>query len=60
MAWDGETAGSWISSLEGGDVCINLAGRSVNCRYYNKNRRFILDSKVRSTTLLNHVVEERG
>ena len=31
--WDGEERGEWIETLEGADVCINLAGRSVNCRY---------------------------
>ena len=31
--WDGEEIGPWVETLEGADVCINLAGRSVNCRY---------------------------
>ena len=31
--WDGEHEGQWIDHLEHADVCINLAGRSVNCRY---------------------------
>jgi NAD dependent epimerase/dehydratase family enzyme len=34
---------------DGADVPINLAGRSVNCRYTRENRRQILDSRVRST-----------
>jgi uncharacterized protein (TIGR01777 family) len=42
--------------LEGSDVCINLAGRSVNCRYNAANRRLILESRVRSTRLLNGVL----
>ncbi len=37
-------------------VCINLTGRSVNCRYGAANRRDILDSRVDSTRLLNEVV----
>jgi NAD dependent epimerase/dehydratase family enzyme len=32
MAWDAENLGEWVSSLEGADALINLAGRSVNCR----------------------------
>jgi uncharacterized protein (TIGR01777 family) len=37
-------------------VCINLSGRSVNCRYNAANRRIIYESRVQSTRLLNHVV----
>jgi len=56
VAWDGEIPGAWISELEGSNVCINLAGRSVNCRYTEKNRRRIRESRVRSTCLLNKVI----
>ena len=41
VAWDGLTPGDWIGDLEESDVCINLAGRSVNCRYTAANRRAI-------------------
>jgi uncharacterized protein (TIGR01777 family) len=54
--WDGVTPGDWTSHLEQADVCINLAGRSVNCRYHAANRRAIYDSRVRSTLLLNQVI----
>ena len=50
--WDGVAPGSWVSELESSDVCINLTGRSVNCRYTAENRREIYDSRVRSTRLL--------
>jgi len=56
IAWDGETAGEWTDAMNYADVCINLAGRSVNCRYYAANRRAILDSRIRSTRLLNRVI----
>jgi uncharacterized protein (TIGR01777 family) len=56
VAWDGLTPGDWIGDLEHSDVCINLAGRSVNCRYTTSNRRSIRQSRVRSTRLLNQVV----
>jgi uncharacterized protein (TIGR01777 family) len=42
--------------LQESDVCINLAGRSVNCRYHAANRPAILDSRVRSTGLLNQII----
>jgi NAD dependent epimerase/dehydratase family enzyme len=54
--WDGETAGSWTETLDGADVCINLAGRSVNCRYHAANRRAIYDSRINTTRLLGHVI----
>jgi uncharacterized protein (TIGR01777 family) len=52
VAWDGETIGAWSREIDGADVVINLAGRSVNCRYTTANRRAILESRIRST----HVV----
>jgi uncharacterized protein len=55
-AWDGLTSGEWIRHLERSDVCINLAGRSVNCRYTAANRRAIYDSRIDSTRLLNEVM----
>jgi hypothetical protein len=55
-AWDGLAPGDWISALEQSDLCINLAGRSVNCRYNARNRRAIYESRIESTRLLNQVV----
>ena len=54
--WDGKHAGPWTETLEGADVCINLAGRSVNCRYNAENRRAIYESRIGSTRLLNQVI----
>jgi len=47
--WDARSVGAWAAELENADVVINLAGRSVNCRYTAENRRAILDSRVAST-----------
>ena len=38
-------------------MLINLAGRSVNCRYGAKNRREIIDSRVKSTRVLGEAVK---
>jgi hypothetical protein len=54
--WDGEEPGEWIETLEGADVCINLIGRSVNCRFNKDNRAAIYDSRIRTTQLLNQVI----
>jgi uncharacterized protein (TIGR01777 family) len=49
VRWDGATVGPWAQEIDGADVVINLAGRSVNCRYNSKNRAEILTSRVCST-----------
>ena len=48
VGWDARTVGGWAAELDGADAVINLAGRSVNCRYHARNRRLILDSRVDS------------
>ncbi len=56
VLWDGETAGEWTTELEGADALINLAGRSVDCRYNAENRRLILESRLKSTRVLGQVI----
>jgi uncharacterized protein (TIGR01777 family) len=54
--WDGATLGEWSTELEGSDVVINLAGRSVNCRYTPANRKEILESRVVPTRLVGQAI----
>jgi uncharacterized protein (TIGR01777 family) len=56
VPWDAETGGPWTSALEQSDICINLTGRSVDCRYHAENRRQMYDSRIVSTRLLNHAI----
>jgi uncharacterized protein len=56
VEWDGETLGAWAQELDGADVVVNLAGRSVNCRYGAENRRLILDSRVNSTRVVGEAI----
>ena len=56
MAWDAETLGGWAREIDGADVVINLAGRSVNCRYNAENRREIMDSRVDSTRVVGEAI----
>ena len=51
IGWDQAAA-----ALEGSDVCLNLAGKTVNCRYGPANRREIRESRVRSTLALHEVI----
>lgn len=56
VAWDGKTIGPWASELEGSQAVINLAGRSVNCRYHERNRRLMMDSRLDSTRVLGEAI----
>jgi uncharacterized protein (TIGR01777 family) len=56
VTWDAETLGDWAAELEGADVVINLAGRSVNCRYNDRNRKLIVDSRVKSTKIVGEAI----
>jgi uncharacterized protein (TIGR01777 family) len=58
VAWDGETVGPWAAELDGADVVVNLAGRSVNCRYIARNRRLIVDSRVHSTRAVGRALRQ--
>jgi uncharacterized protein (TIGR01777 family) len=54
--WDGRALGQWVRELDGADVVINLAGRSVDCRYHARNRRLMMDSRVDSTRVLGEAI----
>lgn len=56
LAWDAQTQDDWSKEINGSDVVINLAGRSVNCRYTDENRRQIMDSRVNSTRAVGEAI----
>jgi uncharacterized protein (TIGR01777 family) len=56
VRWDGVRLGEWQREIDGSDAVINLAGRSVDCRYNARNRREILDSRVNSTRVIGEAV----
>ncbi|MGB6219919.1 MAG: TIGR01777 family oxidoreductase [Haloferula sp.] len=56
IEWDGKSIGPWALALEGAGLVINLAGRSVNCRYTEENRRMILDSRVEATRVIGEAI----
>jgi hypothetical protein len=56
VAWDGMSHGSWMAEIDGSDVVINLAGRSVNCRYTAAARREILASRLDSTRVVGDAI----
>jgi uncharacterized protein (TIGR01777 family) len=54
--WDAKNLGGWQASFDNADVVINLAGRSVNCRYSQENRRQILNSRVDATRVVGKAI----
>ncbi|MEM0999328.1 MAG: TIGR01777 family oxidoreductase [Bacteroidota bacterium] len=56
LPWDGKTLGAWAEALNGAEALINMAGRTVNCRYTAKNKAEILDSRIDSTRVLGEAV----
>ncbi|WP_374174092.1 TIGR01777 family oxidoreductase [Flavobacterium tructae] len=54
--WNAKTFSGWESELENATVLINLAGKSVDCRYTSKNKKAILLSRLESTKILNKAV----
>lgn len=47
-----------IQALEDAEMLVNLAGKSVNCRYNEKNKQEILHSRTETTKLLGDAIKE--
>lgn len=56
ISWDDETR--MVAALEGAAALINLAGKSVDCRYNAKNKKLILDSRVETTRRLQAIIDK--
>jgi uncharacterized protein (TIGR01777 family) len=57
--WDGRTVGPWwAKEVDGADVVINLAGRSVNCRYTDSNLHAMMASRVDSTRAIGRAIQQ--
>ena len=58
LPWSGVGPGAWVRVIDGADIVINLAGRSVNCRYTAVNRREILESRILSTRVVGQAIAQ--
>lgn len=58
LHWDGKTLGAWAKEIDGADALVNMAGRTVNCRYNETNKKQILDSRIDSTRILGEAVAQ--
>lgn len=56
LEWNGADLGPWTEAIDGADIVINLAGRSVNCRYNAANRREIKNSRTITTGLVGQAI----
>jgi uncharacterized protein len=54
--WDAKSFSGWEKELENANVLINLAGKSVDCRYTEKNKAEIIASRIESTKILNEAI----
>jgi len=58
IKWDGKTTGEWTKELENADLVINLAGRTVNCRYNEKNKKEIVDSRMDAVKAIGEAIRQ--
>jgi uncharacterized protein (TIGR01777 family) len=58
VAWDAKNPGDWTREIDGADLVINLAGRNVNCRYTEANRRQIKESRIHSTEAVGRAIAQ--
>lgn len=58
VKWDAVTVDEWAAELNGADLLINLAGKTVNCRYNQTNKREIFDSRTKTTQVLGAAVQQ--
>ncbi|MBF9069894.1 epimerase [Streptacidiphilus fuscans] len=56
VAWDGRTLGPWAATLDGADAVVNLAGRSVSCRYSPANLAEMMASRVDSARVVGQAI----
>ena len=54
--WNAKTFSGWENELENATILINLAGKSVDCRYTKENKKEILLSRIESTKVLNKAI----
>lgn len=56
VVWDGRTMGDWAREIDGANAVVNLAGRSVSCRYTDANLRQMMSSRVDSTRAVGEAI----
>jgi uncharacterized protein len=58
--WDGLRQGEWTRELDEAAALVNLAGRTVNCRYTAQNMLDIYTSRTETTRALGRAIQNVG
>jgi len=59
VKWNGKTVEeTWSKEIDGADLVINLAGKSVNCRYHKKQKKEILNSRINATKAIAKAIRQ--
>jgi NAD dependent epimerase/dehydratase family enzyme len=59
VKWDGRNIEeTWSGEIDGADLVINLAGKTVNCRYRRKQKQEILDSRTSTTRIIGEAIRQ--
>lgn len=57
VKWNGkDIENDWSSEIDGAGLVINLAGKSVNCRYHKKQKQEIFDSRTNATKVIGEAI----
>lgn len=61
VRWDGKNyEETWASHLDDADLVVNLAGKSVNCRYNEGNKQEIIDSRIFAVKAIAKAIQQCG
>lgn len=55
--WNGKDLDAWADELNEADLLVNLTGKNVNCRYTQKNKDEILNSRIDATEVLGKAIQ---
>ena len=59
VIWDGKNLDKeWSNEIETADLIINLAGKSVNCRYHAKEKKEIIESRINATNAIGGAISQ--
>ncbi|HZH58269.1 MAG TPA: TIGR01777 family oxidoreductase [Metabacillus sp.] len=56
VSWENEKG--IVEALDNAELLINLAGKSVNCRYNDENKREIMNSRIHTTKQLGEAINK--